>query len=71
VAHGVVGGGDGAGDGIDWLIDEPKPPEPPLSSASPASTSSTEVAPSNPPFGVSSREWMSFLLMTLGTCHTN
>jgi hypothetical protein len=75
VAHGTdgaVGGGDGAGDGIDWLIDEPKPPEPPLLSTSPTSTSSAEVASLDSPFGISSREWMSFLLMTLGTsyCHT-
>ncbi|KIM84146.1 hypothetical protein PILCRDRAFT_87611 [Piloderma croceum F 1598] len=65
VAHGTdgpVGGGDGAGDGIDWLIDEPKLPEPPSS----ASTSSAEVSPSDSPFGISSKEWMSFLLMTLG-----
>jgi len=41
-------------------------------STSPASTSSTEVAPLDSPFGISSG-MMSFLLMTLGTsyCHTS
>jgi hypothetical protein len=64
VDHGG-GEGDGEEQGVGWLVDDPKPSAP-LLSTSPPTSSPTPTAGSQSPFGVSSSEWVSFLLMTLG-----
>jgi len=71
-AHEAAGGNDGGevGGGMDWLVDEPKPSEPPLLSTSPPAPSPTEATPlPQSPFGITPKEWMSFLLMTLGSSY--
>ena len=64
---GVVEGDDAVNDAFGWLEHDGQPSDPPLMSTSPPPVPSpTEATHSQSAFGVSSREWMSFLLMTLG-----
>jgi hypothetical protein len=66
IVDGSAGDGEVVTDGINWHGDGSKSSKPPLLSTPPPAPSSTEAPSSDSPFGVSSREWMSFLLMTLG-----
>lgn len=56
-------------DGIGWSPEEPQTSEPPLLSTAPVPTptdSSDFVHPDLAVLGISSKEWLSFLLMTIG-----
>ena len=69
IARGTDGDGgeaDQTGDGLNWLVDDQQPSEPLLSTTPPTPPSADTPNTSESPFAISSREWMSFLLMTLG-----
>jgi len=69
IARGTDGDGgeaDQTGDGLNWLVDDPQPSEPLLSTTPPTPPSADTPNTPESPFAISSREWMSFLLMTLG-----